>query len=192
MGTIWFFVINSGLLGIGLAADAFSVSVVNGINDPHLRKMKAVKIAGMYAGFQALMPLTGWFLTNRIMTYFRLLQKLLPWISQFFLMYLGIDMLLESRGGIEKDEVCDGLSDKELLIQAVATSVDALLIGFTIASYGFIKALVCSLIIAGVTFVLCFFGVQWGKKLGLKLAGKATLIGGLVLIFIAIEHFIKM
>ena len=192
MKALYIFLINSVLLGAGLAADAFSVSVVNGINYPELKHSKAVKIAGTYAFFQALMPMAGWFMTNKIIKYFQVIAKLVPRISQFFLLYLGFKMILESFGSSVDNEAIKSLTAGELFVQAIATSVDALLIGFTIAPYDFVKALVCSLIIAGVTFFLCFLGVQWGKQLGLKLAGKATILGGIVLIFIAAEQFFGM
>ena len=79
----------------------------------------------------------------------------------------------------------------ELLFQAVATSIDALLVGFTIAPYSMSKAFGCSVIIAAVTFMICFVGVHCGKALGLKLAGKASFVGGMVLILIAVEDFLR-
>ena len=190
MDLMWLFVINSILLGVGLAADAFSVSVVDGIKCPHIACSKAFLIAGLFAFFQALMPMTGWFLTNRIMEYFKVIQPLLPWISRFFLLYLGFRMILDSREKKSSDlrEVAPTM--RELLFQAVATSIDALLVGFAIAAYSLPKAFSCSIIIALVTFVICFIGVHCGKALGLKLAGKAGFVGGMVLILIAVEDFV--
>ena len=181
------FFINSVLLGVGLAADAFSVSVVNGINHPYLKRSKAVEIAGMFAFFQALMPMTGWFMAHTIMNYFKTFQRTLPLISKIFLLYLGCSIILESIFPKKCNTESVGLTMRELLIQAVATSIDALLIGFTIASYGLFKALTCSIIIATVTFIICYFGVHCGKELGLKLVGKASFVSGLILIFIALK-----
>lgn len=191
MEVLWVFLTNSILLGVGLAADAFSVSVVNGINYPHIKYSKAAKIAGLFAFFQALMPMTGWFLTNTIMKYFHVFQKFLPWVSQIFLFGLGVNMILDKKKEESKIEKIR-LTEKEVIIQGIATSIDALLVGLTIAQFRFLKAMICSNIIAGVTFVLCFLGIHWGKKVGLKLAGKATLFGGFVLILIALEHFFRM
>ena len=192
MELIWQFIVNSILLGIALSADAFSLSVVNGINYPHIKYSKTIQIAGLFALFQALMPMSGWFLTNTVMKYFKILQKLIPWVSQFFLFYLGIKMITDNREGNTIDPTAVGLTIFTLLIQAVATSIDALLVGFTIAPYSLMKALVCSVIIAAVTFVVCFLGVQGGKEIGLKLVGKASVLGGIVLILIAVEHFLKL
>ena len=77
-----------------------------------------------------------------------------------------------------------------LLVQGVATSIDALSVGFTISEYGFFMAVICALIIAVVTFIICMAGLYIGKKVGTKLAGKANILGGVILIFIGIEIFI--
>ena len=87
---------------------------------------------------------------------------------------------------VEKTEV--GFS--MLLVQGVATSIDALSVGFTISEYGFFMAVICALIIAVVTFIICMAGLYIGKKVGTKLAGKANILGGVILIFIGIEIFI--
>lgn len=192
MRTVGNFLVNSAMLGVGLAADAFSVSVVNGIRYPHMRVSKALLIAGTFAFFQALMPLSGWLLTHSLMEHFRSFQRLLPWISQFFLLYLGLRMILESNSEEAEDCKSAELTLSGLLVQAVATSIDALLVGFSIASYSCFTALLCSLIIAAVTFCLCFPGVHWGKSLGLKLAGKASILSGAVLIIIAARNFMNI
>lgn len=181
------FVVNSLLLGVGLAADAFSVSVANGINYPKLKLSKVTKIAGMYAVFQALMPMTGWLLTHTLLNYFQAFQKIIPKISKLFLLYLGFKMILDSRQSQDLEDEVEGLSDKELLVQAIATSIDALLIGFAISSYPVIGAVVCSMLIAMVTFILCFFGVHFGKEVGLRLAGRASVMSGIILILIALK-----
>ena len=191
MRTIYFFIMDSILLGFGLSADAFSVSVANGIQEPEMRPAKALAIAGAFALFQALMPMTGWFLTNTILEYFQTLQKVLPLISQLFLICLGVDMIIESRKQSFVETAKKGLRPAELLLQAIATSIDALLVGLTIAQFQVMEIIVCSLIIATVTFILCFVGVHWGRKLGLKLAGRSTVLGGVILILIAAEHFIS-
>lgn len=187
MVVLWKFIVHSVFLGVGLAADAFSVSVANGINYPKLKVSKVTKIAGMYAVFQALMPMTGWFLTHTIMNYFRTFQHILPKVSKLFLLYLGFKMILDSRKSQDLEDEVDGLSNKELLVQAVATSIDALLVGFAIASYNVVGALVCSLLVAGVTFILCLFGVHFGKELGLRLAGRTSILSGVILIVIALK-----
>ena len=143
MEVLWVFLTNSVLLGVGLAADAFSVSVVNGINYPHIKYSKAVKIAGLFAFFQALMPMTGWFLTNTIMKYFHIFQRFLPWVSQIFLFGLGVNMILETKKEDGRKMERIRLTGKEVIIQGIATSIDALLVGLTIAQFQFLKAIVC-------------------------------------------------
>ena len=186
------FLVSSAMLGVGLAADAFSVSVVNGIRSPHMRLSRAVIIAGTFAFFQFLMPMAGWFLTHSLMEHFKLFRRLLPWISQFFLLYLGLRMILDGNPEADPDRDPPRLTAGGLLVQAVATSIDALLVVFTIASYSFPLAALCSLIVAAVTFGLCLPGVHWGKRLGLRLADKASLLSGVVLILIAAQHFFQI
>ena len=107
--------------------------------------------------------------------------------------YAGGKMIKDGLAGEEEviDEEASGLLIWTLIVQGVATSIDALSVGFTIADYGVIMAVVCALIIAAVTFVICMVGLKIGKKVGTKLAGKANVFGGVILIFIGIEIFVK-
>ena len=186
------FIITSILLGIGLAMDAFSVSMANGLNEPNMRPAKQLAVAGTFAGFQFLMPMIGWVCVHTIVEVFSKFQKCVPWIALILLIFIGGKMLKE---GIENWSMTDipetHLRKRELLIQGIATSIDALSVGFTISEYGFVSAFVCSLIILLITLVLCLFGIKIGKKLGLKLAGKANVLGGVILIGIGLEIFIK-
>ena len=183
---IFFF--NNMLLGVGLAMDAFSVSLANGLNEPCMKRRKVCAIAGIFAFFQALMPIIGWYLLHTICEYLTAFEKLIPWIA--LLGYIGVKMLMEGIhcpcGDCEKQSI--GLS--ALIIQGIATSIDALSVGFTIADYGVMEALLAAFIIAAVTFVICYIGVEIGKKAGTKLAGKASIFGGAILIFIGIEIFV--
>lgn len=183
------FFINSILLGVGLAMDAFSVSLANGLNEPNMRKSKLCGIAGVFAFFQALMPMLGWICVHTILKYFKVFEKFIPWIALILLALIGGNMLYEgikNEGDEEKPQVGIGA----LLVQGVATSIDALSVGFTIAEYGLLMAIVCALIIAVVTFVICVAGLAIGKKVGMKFAGKASIFGGIILILIGIEIFI--
>ena len=185
------FIANSALLGLGLAMDAFSVSLANGLNEPKMKRTRMVFIAMVYAIFQAIMPLTGWVCVHSVVCYFKAFEKFIPWIALILLLFIGGKMLIEGiKGDNEKSET-KNLSLFVLLLQGIATSIDALSVGFTIAEYGFIMALICAIIIATVTFVTCFAGLGIGKKFGTKFAGKATILGGLILIFIGIEIFIE-
>lgn len=189
LGFTFFF--NSILLGVGLAMDAFSVSMANGLNEPCMGKRKMCGIAGVFAFFQALMPMTGWICVHTIVQYFKTFEVLIPWIALALLGFIGGKMLREGIRGGEED-LCSkpGLGFTALLVQGVATSIDALSVGFTIAEYGLGEAILASLLIAAVTFVICMGGLFIGRKAGTKLAGKAGILGGAILIFIGLEIFI--
>lgn len=184
------FFFNSVLLGVGLAMDAFSVSLANGLNEPEMTRGKMCKIAGVFAVFQAVMPMLGWVCVHTIVQYFQAFEKLIPWIALALLSLIGGKMLVE--GICSKDsqpeKVQVGMT--ALLIQGVATSIDALSVGFTVAEYGLDMVLVCVLIIAAVTFLICIMGLMIGKRFGTKLSNKASVLGGAILIVIGLEIFI--
>lgn len=203
------FILNSILLGVGLAMDAFSVSIVNGLNETRMSKGKTLGIAGTYAGFQFAMPMIGWFCVHTIAEVFQAFQKYIPWIALLLLLYIGGKMLLEGIRNQREDgpgdsahfeERCDEkAADLEnsaelglttLLLQGVATSIDALSVGFTISGYNAAKAFIASLLIAVTTLIVCLVGLRFGKKFGDKLADKATVLGGVILILIGIEIFV--
>lgn len=185
------FFMNSALLGVGLAMDAFSVSLANGMNEKKMKKSRMAYIAGVYAFFQLLMPMVGWICVHTIVQLFGQFQKCIPWIAFILLLYIGGSMIWESVKGEEEIEEVKKLSFAVLMLQGIATSIDALSVGFTIADYGFVMALVCSIIIAVVTFAICETGLYLGKTLGTKLAGKADVLGGVILTGIGIEIFVK-
>ncbi|MCC8131895.1 MAG: manganese efflux pump MntP family protein [Ruminococcus sp.] len=184
------FFFNSALLGVGLAMDAFSVSMANGLNEPKMSKGKMCEIAGVFAGFQALMPMIGWICVHTIVQYFTAFEKLIPWIALILLGFIGGRMIAEGTKKGESEEENMGLGIGALLIQGIATSIDALSVGFTISDYNWLMALVASLIIAAVTFVICMVGLVIGKKFGTKLSNKAQILGGVILIAIGLEIFI--
>ncbi|MBO5353868.1 MAG: manganese efflux pump [Lachnospiraceae bacterium] len=189
----WSFVFffNSVLLGVGLAMDAFSVSLANGLNEPEMGKKKMCGVAGVFALFQAAMPMIGWVCVHTIMEKLKAFEKFVPFIALLLLTYIGGKMLLEGlkkKDGEEEEPKAVGIS--ALLVQGVATSIDALSVGFTIAEYGLVMALVCAAIIAIVTFFICLAGIAIGKKFGTKLANKASVFGGVILIVIGMEIFI--
>ncbi len=184
------FFFNSVLLGVGLAMDAFSVSLANGLNEPAMKRSKMCGIAGVFAFFQALMPMTGWICVHTVVQYFKAFEKFIPWIALILLVFIGGKMLIEGMKNRDGDAEKAGVGFAALLVQGVATSIDALSVGFTIAEYGFVMALVSALIIAAVTFVICTAGLMIGKKFGTKFANKATIFGGVILIFIGIEIFV--
>lgn len=183
------FYINSFLLGIGLSMDAFSISLVNGLNEPKMKKRKVVLISSTFASFQALMPFIGWLCVHLIAQQFAIIDKIVPYVALVLLTFIGIKMIVDSVKNKSNTEF-KSLKLTTLLIQAIATSIDALSVGFTIADYNWLSALICVLIIALVTFIVCLLGVLIGKKFGASLSNKATMIGGIILILIGIEIFL--
>lgn len=221
------FITNSIALGVGLAMDAFSVSIANGLNEPEMSRRKMCGVAGTYAGYQFAMPMIGWLCVHTIAEQFEAFRKFIPWIALALLAWIGGKMLVEGirnnkeaagketegeNGGAEKTacpdaRACDGessdsrkkgavregacLSFGTLMLQGIATSIDALSVGFTIADYGTGMAVTCSLLVAVTTFIICMSGLLFGKRFGERLADKATILGGVILIAIGVEIFVK-
>ena len=190
MNIDFLFVVNSLALGAGLAMDAFSVSLANGLNEPKMSTGRMNLIAGTFAFFQWLMPMLGWVCVHTILQYFTALQAYIPWIALILLVYIGGKMLLEARNQDEESEAVP-VSLRLLAVQGVATSIDALSVGFTIAEYDFMAALIASLIIGVVTYVICLIGLKLGRVAGMKYASKASVLGGVILILIGLEIFIR-
>ena len=208
-------IFNSILLGIGLAMDAFSVSLANGLNEPKMKFPRVFLIAGTFAVFQFLMPLIGWLLVHTVAKVLLFFEKIIPYIALALLLAIGGKMLfdgIKENRSIKKNKKNDvigddeaeenkntekekalvkGLSFSALIVQGIATSIDALSVGFTISDHNFKEAFGASLIIGIVTLIICIFGLFLGKKFGTKLAGKASILGGLILIGIGIEIFVK-
>ena len=184
------FFFNSILLGVGLAMDAFSVSLANGLNEPKMKSGKMLGVAGIFSLFQFAMPMIGWVCVSTIAQYFTAFEKLIPWIALILLGYIGGKMLYDGIKNKDADEEKPAVGFSALIVQGIATSIDALSVGFTIADYNLIQALIACLLIGVVTFFICFAGIAIGKKAGTKLAGKAGILGGAILIFIGLEIFI--
>ena len=190
--TIWLeLVIQSVALGVALAMDAFSVSMANGLNDPGMKKKKMCVIAGTFAGFQFAMPMIGWCCVTTIKEICAMFEKFIPWTALTLLLFIGGKMLLDGiRGGEDGEENSSELSVKLLIVQGIATSIDALSTGFTTSAYSAFQAFVSSLIIAVVTFVICIAGVRIGKKFGVRLAYKGQMLGGVVLILSGLKIWV--
>ncbi len=191
MNLTFTFFFNSILLGIGLAMDAFSVSLANGLNEPCMKKSRMTTVSGIFALFQCAMPLIGWVCVSTIAQYFTAFEKLIPWIALGLLGFIGGKMLVEGLQNKECEEEKPAAGLAALLVQGVATSIDALSVGFTIADYNFVEALLACVLIGVVTFFICFAGIAIGKKAGTKLAGKAGVFGGVILIAIGLEIFVS-
>ncbi len=179
-------IVRSALLGVGLAMDAFSVSVANGLRAPNMRRAEQLRIAGCFAFFQWLMPLMGWLGVHVVERVFTAATRAVPWIGFGLLAFIGGKMLLEGLRGEPQTEA-SALTPGALLVQGVATSIDALSAGFALAEETLPQALASAFIIAGVTFALCLLGVRAGQKAGQRLTRWASVLGGLILIGIGIR-----
>jgi putative Mn2+ efflux pump MntP len=178
------------LTGIALAMDAFAVSICKGIKMPKLRKSHIVIIAVFFGGFQMLMPLIGWLLGSQFVQY---ISKFDHWIAFALLAFIGVKMAIESFKHEEEECCkCDSKLDlKELVVLAIATSIDALAVGITFALYPDINILPSISIIGIVTFIICAGGVVIGHKFGAKFKSKAELLGGIVLVIIGLKLLIE-
>ena len=213
MGLTFMFFLNSVLFGVGLAMDAFSVSLAAGMNERTMTPARKLAIAGTFALFQTAMPLIGWLCVHTIADEFTAFQKFIPWIALVLLLFIGGKMLLEGiregdnisdtvdtaanaddvdntddRDAVSKDRP---LTLRTLLLMGLATSIDALSVGFTIAELPFPSALIEAAIIGAVTLCICLAGLALGRLLGMKLAAKASIFGGLILIAIGLELLIS-
>ena len=192
----WFnLIFSSVLLGVGLAMDAFSVSLANGLNEPKMRLRKALTISGVFALFQAMMPLIGWVAISGFLELFNKFKPFIPWISFILLCFIGGKMLYESiRPSDDDNERVKALTVGALFVQAIATSIDALTAGFNLAKdynleqYPYVILSVT--IIAVLTMAICFCGVKLGQKMGTRLSNKAGILGGSVLIFLGLKIFV--
>ena len=185
------FVLTALLLGVALAMDAFSVSLAGGLNEPKMKRERMCQIAGVFAGFQALMPILGYVLARTVASVLDVFDDLVPWIALILLSVIGGKMIYEGFHRNE-DEELPAASAKLLVLQGIATSIDALSVGFTVfEEYDFFAAVVAALLIGAVTFAVCIAGLLIGRRLGTALGGKATIVGGIILIVIGIRIFVK-
>ena len=177
------------LISVSVAMDAFAVSIGKGLTVSRVRVQDAVKSALWFGGFQMLFPILGYFAAS---TFSKYVTQFDHWIIFALLVFIGGNMVHEAFEEDEENSKETAQFDwKHMLPLAVATSIDALSVGFTIAEYGWLMALAASGIIAVVTFFLCMAGLRIGKKFGTKLSGKASILGGIILIGIGLEIFIS-
>lgn len=177
------------MLGVGLAMDAFSVSLANGLNEPMMKKPRMCAIAGVFAAFQFAMPVIGWVCVSTVAQLFMAFEACIPWIALILLCYIGGKMLYEGIRNKNAGEELPAVGLRALLVQGVATSIDALSVGFTISHYTCFEALLAGALIGAVTFLICLAGLAIGKRAGTKLANKAGILGGVILIVIGFEIF---
>lgn len=188
MSIDFMFFVHSLLLGVGLEMDAFAVSVANGVQDPGMKNRKVLLIAGTFGIFQGLMPLIGWFFVNVAADQFSVFEKIIPFISLILLVFIGSKMVKEGLAGNDEAVAIAGFG--ALMVQGIATSIDALSVGFTIADYTLLAAALCAVIITLVTLIFCLFALKLGNKIGSRFSDKATVVGGIILIILGIEIFV--
>ena len=198
MNLDFLFFFEAAMLGVGLAMDAFSVSLANGLNEPAMPRAKMLGVAGVFALFQALMPLIGWICVKTVVEAFGFVADLIPWLALGLLGFIGSKMLVDSlhpdcdeeRAAAGECTMTKPLAFGALIVQGIATSIDALSVGFTISDYNFPEALLAVAVIALVTFPICLGGILIGRKFGSRLSNKAGILGGSILILIGLEIFI--
>lgn len=182
--------IDSLLLGVALAMDSFSLSIADGLANPNLTRLQKLIIPFNFGLFQGVMPAIGWFCVNTISHYFTFFHKLVPWIGFFLLLYIGTDMI-RNRNSWKEETEPRKISLGMLLIQGIATSIDALSVGFAIADYSFLQVLYSVIIIAVTTFIICVMGIELGNYIGKKFYSHASVAGGIILIAIGINTLIQ-
>ena len=182
------FILQNVLLGFGLAMDSFSVSIADTLSEPYMTRRKGLCIAGTFGFCQAAFPLIGWFFVKFLLNIFMFLEKIIPWAALALLAYIGGGMIREGLSADDSSEVIDHpVTAPQLALQGVATAIDALSVGLTIAEYNFETALLCAAIAGAVTFLVCIVGLRLGKKLGESIGGRASVLGGCILILIGIK-----
>ena len=179
-------IVESLLLGVGLAMDAFSVSLVNGMSMPDMKRKKACETALVFGLFQTLMPLLGWVFVHWVLEAFSATRQAIPWIGFLVLAGIGGHMLWE---GFRRDQThtTQEIHLGSLLLQGLATSIDALSVGFAMADSGLGDAVMESCVIGLVTFAICMAGVRIGRRIGVRLADKASILGGIILIAVGLR-----
>ena len=185
------FIISSVLFGLGLAVDAFLISLAGGMNEPNAKRGKIFASALVFALFQFIAPMTGWICVRALAERFLFFNECLSCIALAVLLFLGIKMLVEGLRKSGKEETPAKLGIGALYIRAMVSSVDALSMGFTIAEYSWQTALTASAIIAAITFIAYAAGFFIGRKFGTKFSDKAMVIGGILFIVMALEVFFR-
>lgn len=186
-------IITAILLGLGLAMDACAVSTTDGLSEPNMKWKKMLLISGLFGLFQAAMPTFGYLAVTifsailgegftRIFTYF------VPYLALIILGYLGIKLIIDNVKG-EEEKVEKKITLPTILVQAVATSIDALSVGVVLGELKMFEALMTFLIVGILTFAICVVAIIVGKKFGNLFASKAGIVGGCILVFIGFEIF---
>ena len=175
-----------------LAMDAFSISLANGLNEPRMKLPRACGIAAIFGIFQGIMPMLGWILVTTVLQYFQMITPYIPYVAMIVLSFIGIKMIIE---GVNHkccdEEVSSRLTFGMLIVQGIATSIDALSTGLAMPEYTLMQAALTALIVAVLTFVICLVGIKIGNVVGCRFAGKASILGGVILLIIGLEILIS-
>lgn len=185
-------IINSFILGLGLAMDAFSICVANTMDNKYNKNVKTVIMPLIFAFFQFLMPLIGYLFVNVLSDNIAIINNCIHIISFLVLSYIGIKMIYESivnkKNNINDSQ--DNSSFKLILVQGLVTSIDALSAGFAFSSYNIQSAIIASVVIGIVTFIMCVIGANIGRKVGTILTDNAKIYGGIILILIGLRIYL--
>lgn len=180
------------ILAIGLSFDSFAVSVTSGLSVPRIRFFEAVKMAFILAVFQGLMPVIGWIFGNSIKS---IMAPVDHWIAFALLSLVGGKMVIESITSNEEKTINNPLHIKVILLLALATSIDALAVGFSFSIF-LEKIFWAVFIIGAITFIASMTGIFIGKKTGPSIGKYAEIIGGIILFGIGckilIEHLLEV
>ena len=172
------------ITGVGLAMDAFAVSICKGLSSKKIDIKKCLLVGAYFGIFQGIMPLIGYFLGIKMKG---LIISVDHWIAFILLGIIGFNMILES---FQKEQINDKLDFKTMIGLAIATSIDALAVGITFAFLE-VNILVSVILISIITFIICVFGVKIGNAFGTKYGNKAQLFGGIILILIGIKILLE-
>lgn len=181
-------IIEIALIGVGLAMDAFAVSICKGLAMRRMNYKKAIIIAAFFGVFQALMPALGYVLGT---TFANKIAAIDHWIAFILLALIGANMIKEALSSDDDECQDDSLRLGDLIMLSIATSIDALAVGITFAFFN-VSLLLSVSMIGIITFIICVIGVKVGNLFGEKYKSKAELAGGLILIVmgakILIDH----
>ena len=176
------------LLAVGLSMDAFAVSVCKGLSMKRATLRAQMTCGIWFGGFQALMPLIGFFLGT---LFIDAIQTIDHWVAFGLLVLIGVNMLREALSGEEDGEADADLSVKTMFVMAVATSIDALAVGISLAMAGDVNIFQAVLLIGATTFVLSAVGVKVGNLFGSRYEKRAEIVGGVILILLGIKILLE-
>ncbi len=176
------------ILAIGLSMDSFAVSISCGLEEQRISFQHAVKISFSFAFFQGLLPVVGWFMGTGIKGY---IEQFDHWVAFILLAYLGVKMIYESFRDEESDKMSNIYSWKHIFALSIATSIDALIVGFTYAMVSTSSIFSGAVIIGAVTFFFAMLGIRIGKDVAGNFGKKVELLGGLILIGIGVKILVQ-